>query len=330
MTPRLLPLPPPSSRDLTFFPTTSWRCGTSLQSELGLVLKIQHGACTDENTVRDASNEQMAISDTDQFHSFLEVEHNSCRYKMEPREQMPSPVSLESDFFVSLKLAAVLTFIFVVVTILLVSSKQNEPILMHPGLSKFNYQHSLNQKLHKVQLFFPRQSDSFWAALENIFNQLPMNPAESLQARFIGVGHGDSWNTMLCLSKAIVNLLRVSDADLSPDGMNKMPDYSQVFWSHCGSSLRPGTSNVLIAEIVRNHSCTVALSLHAATKPTAAATSLISVWCIKAEPLQEIFPSLVAKVLHHLNQTLSSNTNIPNTPVVTVNPEDHLQSGFLC
>ncbi|XP_051893052.1 uncharacterized protein LOC127582093 [Pristis pectinata] len=289
----------------------------------------------DETTIRDASNEQMANTDTAQWYSFPGADHNSCGYEVEPREQTTASVSLESDFFVSLKLAAILTFIFVAVTILLVCSKQNEPLLLHPDSPKFSHQHSLNQKLHKLRLLFPRQSDSFWAALENIFNQLPTDPAEIPKAQLVGVGYGVSWNTMLCLSKTIASLLLVSASDLGPDGKSKVRDYSQVLWSQAGSSPSPGTSHIIIAEIVKNLSCTVTLSLQPVTEPTAVPTSFVSVWSINAEPKQETFPSnftlrIMAKVLHHLNQTVPINTDIPNTSVVTVNPEDHLESGFLC
>ncbi|XP_032904579.1 uncharacterized protein LOC116990747 [Amblyraja radiata] len=289
----------------------------------------------DEKTIRGVSNELTVIADTAQRHRFPRAEDNSCGHEMEPRQQTTGPVSLESDFFVSMKLAAVLAFIFVAVTILLVCSKQNEPLPIHPASPKFIQQHALNQKLHKLRLFFPRQSDSFWAALEKIFNQLPADPGQRLQARLVGVGYGDSWNTMLCLCKTITSLLLVGAGDLGPDGVSKMWDDSQVLWSQGGSSPRPGTTNVIIAEIVKNHTCTVTLSLHPVTEPTDAPTTLISVGSIQAQPKQEIFPSnftlrILAKVLRHLNQTVPINADIPNTIVVVVNPEDHLERGFLC
>ncbi|XP_062929855.1 uncharacterized protein LOC134359924 isoform X1 [Mobula hypostoma] len=287
----------------------------------------------DESAIRDMSNEQMANTDTAQWYGFPGADHNSCGYEVEPREQTTS-ISPESDFFVSLKLAAVLTSIFVVVTILLVCSKHDDPLLLHLDSPKFSHQHSLNQKLRKLRVLFPRQSDGFWAALENIFNQLPTDPAEILQAQLIGIGYGVSWNTMLCLSKTIASLLLVCDGDLGTDGMSKVQDYSQVLWLQTGSSPRAG-SNIIIAEIVKNLSCTVTLSLQPATELTAVPMSLVSMWFINAEPKQEISPSnfklrMMANILHHLNQTVPTNTDIPITPVVTVNPEDHLENGFLC
>ncbi|XP_041048776.1 uncharacterized protein LOC121280720 [Carcharodon carcharias] len=250
---------------------------------------------------------------------------------MESREQAPSAVSLESDLFFSLKLAAVLTLVFVAVTIILVSTNWSEPLLISPDLTKFNGHLSLNHKLHKLRVSFPSQSESFWRALENVFDRHLTDPTETLEHWLVGVGFEDSWSTMLCLSRIILKLLLVTDGDLAPNIMSKMLDYNHVLWSQPGLSPRPSTCIIVIARSVRSQTCAITLNAHSAITPKASHMTLISVQPVNMGPKEEMsFDNCTWRILHHLNQTAPTSTEIPNTPVVVVKPERYLESGFLC
>ncbi|XP_078083695.1 uncharacterized protein LOC144503068 [Mustelus asterias] len=286
----------------------------------------------DEIRITDVFNEQTEIANISQYNSFPEDENSCYLYGTESREQAAAnPISLESDFFASFKLATVLTLVFVAVTIILVSSNQSEPLPIHPDLTKFNGQDSLIHKFRKLRVSFPSQTEDFWTTLENVFNHCLADPTATLECWFVGVGFEDSWNTMLCLAKIIVKLLLVTDGDLAPNIMSRMLDYSHIFWSQSGLFPRPGTCATVIAKSVRSQSCAVTLSLHSATSPTAAQMTLISVQSVNMQPTEEMFfENCTLRILHHLNHTAPTSTDIPNAPVVVVKPEDYLESGFLC
>ncbi|XP_038637744.1 uncharacterized protein LOC119955543 [Scyliorhinus canicula] len=284
----------------------------------------------DEIRMGELFNEQAAIANIAQSDSFPEFENNCFWYGMESREQTPRPISLESDFVASFKLAAVLTLVFVAVTIVLVSSNQSEPFLIHPDLTKFNGQDSLNHKLHKLRVSFPSQSEAFWKTLENHFNHHLAEPAATLECWLVGVGFEDSWNTMFCLAKIIVKLLLVNDGHLAPNITSKMLDYSHIFWSQRGLFFRPGTCVIVIAKSISSQSYATTLTLRSANTPTAPQLTLISVKPVNMGPEEEVsFENCTLRILHNLNLTEQTNTEFPNTPLV-VKREDYLESDFLC
>nr|XP_023961913.2 uncharacterized protein LOC112059672 [Chrysemys picta bellii] len=267
--------------------------------------------------------------------------------EMESRErQVPSassePVSLrpeDSDFLPSVRLAGILCFVFILVSLFLVYGNPGQVPFNHCRALSSNGVCSLDYKLSPFRLLFPSQPETTWRALQRSVSDLRWaDHPEGFGVSLVAVGLGEVRNTLFCLSKWTLSLLATGQG-LPHSVRVQILDYksTQLPW---GGYPEAGTYLSIIYEREKfaPYGMTVAIQRSFDGSPFATETTLALLMNSTVQAGENSLHNLTSSIVSDILNSIYRTGRVPNKlwatarslPVLVIRPEPYLEGGFIC